>query len=1482
MSTGLKAPSARGLARPAPVKKSGLARPTTGLTKTPSANKVSGKLAGSRESITSGPIRSASRSALKSSASSQSINSGLSRSGSSASVNDMNPLKVGTRVKTKDTKLEGTVRFCGEPQFASGIWVGVELDTENGKNDGEVKGVRYFQCEPQHGLFCKPDKLNRKYRQIKEPAMRPIRTPSNVNVSKVNYEAKFGLRIGGRCIVNETKEGTLLFVGLTQFAKGVWAGVALDTDDGKNDGSVKGERYFTCDPGFGLFSQAAKIKMIDSPLSSTTSLSSFDTPRKASVNNNGEEVMKPDFINRTPASTPGIKSSLSGLLSKSRDENNKNRDIESMQKNIGDLQQRLSEVTSPTTKNGPAIPSLLRRESSNEATEDQRCPSSSSSDLDQTLTDDLTRSDDSQGSRVLLNMDTPDLFEDPLSLSEYCRSPSPAPSTTSSVRSYRRKLSQNTPSMIPDFNNRREDQTISEVISSKFKKKTPKIKVTKSKASPDTRFIRQNIQKWNIDIRTRRDSEGSSPSSNNPCPQHSPSPQTRTRNIPVRVRSYSSSRQEPEDPVFRDTKTGSLNRGLSVGDLQKLDQISHLFDAFKCPIDVAAGRRSDVLKRIKDKSLESVPLCRLMDGVDQEETPSTRLNSTSSNHSPDQYEQLKQLHEESEKARNDLAEKVKASENEKLTFEARLAEVAEAADKEKSGLNFKLEQQNKEIVVLKSNNSSQISKLQDEINNLETELAISLDKIGDYESSALQNDNSGEIAMNQEQIAELQAELKKINHAIDQDQSKIAHLESELSDALLLSETLQSDINQMTASQDGAAGQFSTAQSRIKELEAQLADATSSLSDYKSNSDSCTADFVAEREINKELSEELESFKQQSSDLDNEIFSMRSAHESYVQSSDNKLSKLEDQLQEEGQTLAKLRSELSELSSSSSSDKIHLEQKLQDSLNSISRLQEQAARDAARISDLDNMLSSAESDGSSELIVAHKKISELENVLKERKTASDVELREVNDTVTELRVELSREKQLASEQLEIGNKKCKDLQVSYDQIQMERSMEQIQTEKEIGELQLQLAETDKLRSDNSRLNNNINTLQTQLSTLQTKCDNLQDSNKGISRLQDQMESERTEHANLVASLENNIDELETRLAIANNDKAAQSEMSAKNEAVMQAQITSLERETERLREQLVEQEVKAEERITKLEAQLGEIATISTEKTAEIAELREELDGCKDQLNDSELQLRDLAEEYDSKRVELEGSQATVTELESHMKHLTDEKRVLSSELLTITKELGELKIKTNRQSDEEIENLHKQINNLTEENDMLKLDFQEKNAEFDDLTMEVTNLREISETAFTEIKKNELQFTTSVKKLKTTEIQLDEALGRMRDLQCKINDLEEEVVRERSRTHELEQRLNSPPVMSFENIDNLSNISSSPPITAPGFIPNRVFCDNCDVFDEHDTENCPVGGVSPGGIRHGGLRGLSGRPYCTVCEMFGHTAAECEDDMTF
>ena len=50
----------------------------------------------------------------------------------------------------------GTVRFAGATQFAPGVWVGVELDEPVGKNDGSVKGVRYFSARMHYGTMVRP------------------------------------------------------------------------------------------------------------------------------------------------------------------------------------------------------------------------------------------------------------------------------------------------------------------------------------------------------------------------------------------------------------------------------------------------------------------------------------------------------------------------------------------------------------------------------------------------------------------------------------------------------------------------------------------------------------------------------------------------------------------------------------------------------------------------------------------------------------------------------------------------------------------------------------------------------------------------------------------------------------------------------------------------------------------------------------------------------------------------------------------------------------------------------------------------------------------------------------------------------------------------------------------------------------------------------------------------------------------------------
>jgi len=79
--------------------------------------------------------------------------------------------------------------------------------------------------------------------------------------------------IGARCEVETAEEGfhkrgTVRFVGPTKFGQGdgVWIGIEYDEPIGKNDGSVSGERYFTCKPNFGVFVRPDRAHVGDFPV----------------------------------------------------------------------------------------------------------------------------------------------------------------------------------------------------------------------------------------------------------------------------------------------------------------------------------------------------------------------------------------------------------------------------------------------------------------------------------------------------------------------------------------------------------------------------------------------------------------------------------------------------------------------------------------------------------------------------------------------------------------------------------------------------------------------------------------------------------------------------------------------------------------------------------------------------------------------------------------------------------------------------------------------------------------------------------------------------------------------------------------------------------------------------------------------------------------------------------------------------------------
>eukprot|EP00210_Caulerpa_lentillifera_P000709 g686.t1 len=82
-----------------------------------------------------------------------------------------------------------------------------------------------------------------------------------------SIDIKVDINVGDRCQVDPgEKRGTVQFVGpISQLKPGIWVGICYDEPLGKNDGSLNGVKYFSCEANYGSFVRPTVVRVGDFP-----------------------------------------------------------------------------------------------------------------------------------------------------------------------------------------------------------------------------------------------------------------------------------------------------------------------------------------------------------------------------------------------------------------------------------------------------------------------------------------------------------------------------------------------------------------------------------------------------------------------------------------------------------------------------------------------------------------------------------------------------------------------------------------------------------------------------------------------------------------------------------------------------------------------------------------------------------------------------------------------------------------------------------------------------------------------------------------------------------------------------------------------------------------------------------------------------------------------------------------------------------------
>ncbi|XP_053500464.1 CAP-Gly domain-containing linker protein 1 isoform X1 [Ictalurus furcatus] len=482
----------------------------------------------------------------------------------------------------------------------------------------------------------------------------------------------------------------------------------------------------------------------------------------------------------------------------------------------------------------------------------------------------------------------------------------------------------------------------------------------------------------------------------------------------------------------------------------------------------------------------------------------------------------------------------------------------------------------------------------------------------------------------------------------------------------------------------------------------------------------------------------------------------------------------------------------------------------------------------------------------------------------------------------------------------------------------------MELEKEVSELQL------RLRSQRAEAGSGSPPLQDK--KVRELSNELEARHKEMLLLQQRLSSSHQENISLQHQLDDLKKKLDTEAEESKKNALSIQEMQSSMQADKE-QLEQLRSEKQKLEEEMAsrqqqelrrneehkQQEKELQERLGRAEQELSKVQESSAELEQKVAELQMFKD--KTQSVQSADALEHLKQRNQDLQQELE---ALKQQNSNYQEELNMCKEQLSSENQrtgSLCKEIEELKLTANQKSlrlvalQEENEKLSQKLDgsrqgeHLTPDNqseirerENVNTLISEKDKELEALRNEIAVLRgenamaKTLQAAVESLERDKVKLQSRVHSLeqklegRPRDDQDDNSSGDAAISQLKeekefaegqINFLNSVIVDLQRKNEELKVKLKKMALAEFNGNDENDG---SGEVRKKKKAPPRVFCDICDCFDLHDTEDCPTQTQSPDSPPHSTHHGSRGgeRPYCDICEAFGHWTDSCNDDQTF